>query len=181
MKPSTARQSFERAMQLLHAGDAAAAAEICRCSLETEPDDVDLLTLLGVALLDGRQPREALPVLQRAVALAPRFARARENLGQALTMTGRFDEAVEQLQQAVKLEPNSEAVHIKLAHALARGGKADEADAIYEQAFGLAPEFALGAYARVRAGVSRVAGGESRRRERLASVGQSGGRSRALG
>ncbi len=136
----TTRQNFAHAMRLVHAGDAAAAAQLCRSSLTSAPDNVDLLTLLGVALLDCRQPRDALEPLQRAVTLAPGFARARENLGQALILLGRHQEAVEQLQLAVRCEPQSATVRMKLAHALAGAGKAEEADAVYEQAFGLAPD-----------------------------------------
>ncbi len=135
-----ARQSFDRAMRLLHAGDAVAAAKMCRASLVAAPDNVDLLTLLGVALLDDRQARDAVEPLQQAVALAPRFARARENLGQALMAVGRLDEAVQQLQQAVQLDPQAEAVRMKLAHALALSGRGEEADTIYEQALISAPD-----------------------------------------
>lgn len=127
-------------MALLQAGDDAAAAELCLAALSSAPDDVDLLTLHGVALISGRNPREAEPPLRRAVAQAPRFARARENLGQALLMLGRSDEAVEQLQRAAQLEPQSDSVRMKLAHALSNMGDAERADTVYEEAFGLAPD-----------------------------------------
>lgn len=140
MNTLTQKQNFDQAMALLNAGDGAAAADLCVAALSGAPDDVDLLTLHGVALLSCRKPREAESSLQRAVALAPRFTRARENLGQTLMMLGRQDEAVEQLQQAAQLEPRSESVRLKLAHALASMGKAQEADAVYEEAFGLAPD-----------------------------------------
>ncbi len=136
----TPRQNFEHAMKLYHSGDSQAASEWCRKALDATPDNVDLLTLHGVTLLDCRQPREALAPLQRAVELAPRFPRARENYGQALALTGRFDEAIEHFQQAANLEPHSDSVRMKLAHALAMVGKGEEADSVYEEAFGLAPD-----------------------------------------
>ena len=140
MDELTPKQSFERAMALLDAGDGAAAADVCVAALGRAPDNVDLLTLHGVALLSCRKPREAEAQLQRAVTLAPRFARARENLGHALMMLGRQDAAVEHLQHAAQLEPQSESVRLKLAHALATMGKGEEADVVYEEAFGLAPD-----------------------------------------
>ena len=63
-------------MGLLHGGDAPAAAAVCATALRAAPDNVDLLTLRGVALLDCRRPRDALEPLQRAVERAPRFAPA---------------------------------------------------------------------------------------------------------
>jgi tetratricopeptide (TPR) repeat protein len=133
------RAEFERAMRLLHADKLDQAADTCRRALAAAPDNVDLLTLLGVALLDRRQPRDALQPLQRAVDLAPGFARARENLGQALMLTGRLEDAAEHLRAAAKLEPGSESVRIKLGHVLAAMGAGDEADTLFEEAFGLDP------------------------------------------
>jgi tetratricopeptide (TPR) repeat protein len=127
-------------MRLLHGDQAETAAQTCREGLAHAPSNVDLLTLLGVALLDCRRPREALDPLQQAVARAPRFARARENLGQALLQTGRLDEAVIQLQEAARLDPGSDSARMKLGYALAALGSGEEADAVFEEAFGLAPD-----------------------------------------
>jgi len=127
-------------MGLLHADQEAEAAAACADALRTVPDNIDLLTLHGVCLLACRQPREALEPLQRAVRLAPRFARARENLGQALMQTGQLDEAVAQLRRAAKLDPGSESIRMKLGHVLASLGAGEEADQIFEEAFGLAPD-----------------------------------------
>ncbi len=137
---SATKLSFNRASGLLRASDYSAAADTCRAALSGAPDDVDLLTLYGVALLRCKLPREAEAPLQRAVTLAPRFARAREHFGQALMLLGRLEEAREELQRAAALEPQSESVRLKLAHVLASMGKADEADSVYETAFGLAPD-----------------------------------------
>ena len=127
-------------MRLLHGDEAEAAAQACREALAAAPGDVDLLTLLGVALLDCRRPREALEPLQRAVASAPHFARARENLGQALLQTGRPDEAVAHLQQAARLDPASDSTRMKLGYALSALGSGEAADAVFEEAFGLVPD-----------------------------------------
>ena len=139
LNDDTARQAFQRAMHEFHRGEPARAAETCRQGLAEAPGNVDLQTLLGVALIGCRQPREALAPLSAAVATAPHFARARENLGQALSMLGRLDEAVDQLQRAAVLDPASRSIPMKLAHAMALRGKGDEADAIYESAFGQYP------------------------------------------
>jgi tetratricopeptide (TPR) repeat protein len=151
------RQQFELAMRQLHADDAEAAAATCRRALAIEPDEVDLLTLLGVCLLDCWRPREALEPLQRAVDLAPRFARARENLGQALLQTGQLDAAVAHLQKAAELDPASDSARMKLGYALAGLGSGEEADAVFEEAFGLVPDRRLLAEAgeHLRAGRGR--------------------------
>jgi len=138
--PRSRRAAFEEAMQALHAGDADGAGDLCRQALATAPTDVDLLTLLGVALLASHRPLEALEPLQQAVRLAPRFARARENLGQALLQAGRLDEAISELRLAAQLDPRSESARLKLGHVLALSGAGDEADTVFEEVFGLAPD-----------------------------------------
>lgn len=140
MNRETARESFEQAVTLIRSGDAAAAINVCQQALTLIPADIDLLTMYGVALLAGRNPREALPQLERAVSLAPRFVPALENLGKAQLMLGRYAEAVEPLQQAAALEPKSDSVRMKLAHALAGLGQGEEADQVFEQAFALDPD-----------------------------------------
>ncbi len=140
MNRADPRQSFKQAIAQLRAGDAPGAIESCRSGLADAPADVDLLTLLGVALLNARQPREALPHLEQAIVLAPRFVPALENLGKALLTLGRFEDAAEHLRRAAAIAPNSDAIRLKLAHALAGLGEGSEADQVFEQAFSLAPE-----------------------------------------
>jgi len=135
-----ARQAFEQAMCLLHADEAEAAAQICLEALEHAPGNVDLLTLLGVSLLDCRKPREALEPLQQAVAGAPHFAKARENLGQALLQTGRPEQAIPHLREAARLDPDSDSTRMKLGYALSALGSGEEADTVFEEAFGLVPD-----------------------------------------
>ncbi len=134
------RQAFEQAMAALHSDQPEAAATLCREALTSAADNVDLLTLLGVALLDARKPLDAVEPLRRAVQLAPRFVRARENLGQALFLSGSAEEAAEQLRQAAEQDPQSASARLKLAHVLASLGSGEEADEVYEEAFGLEPD-----------------------------------------
>lgn len=133
---------FDLAMQYLHADQAEKAAEICRARLLSSPPDLNLLTLQGVCLIDARKPSEAITPLQSAVEMAPRFARAQENLGHALLMLNRLDEAYTHLKLAVDLDPQSSSARQKLGHALAAMGKGDEADLAFEQGFELDPQHA---------------------------------------
>jgi len=133
------RRSFEAALEALNTGEADKAAGICSEALKEAPGDVDLLTLLGAALLAQRQPRQAVEPLQRAVQAAPRFPRARENLGQALLMLGQPEEALAHLEQAARYDRRSVPVRLKLAHALASMGRGEKADAMFEEAFALDP------------------------------------------
>lgn len=143
MAKYTERQIFEQALKDLNAGQAAQAAESCRVALESAPDNIDFLTLFGASLVAQKRPKEAVEPLLRAVRTAPRFPRARENLGQALLMLGKPEEAVAHLEQAARFDPQSAPVRFKLAHALALQGLGEEADRVYEEAFALEPQRGL--------------------------------------
>lgn len=131
---------FDLAMQHLHADQPDKAAEICRARLLSSAPDLNLLTLQGVSLIDARKPFEAIAPLQSAIELAPRFARAQENLGHAMLMLNRLDEAHTHLKLAAQLDPQSASARQKLGHVLAAMGKGDDADSIFEQGFELDPQ-----------------------------------------
>jgi Flp pilus assembly protein TadD len=61
--------------------------------LEDEPDDALLRLTLGTELLDAGDAAAALPHLERAVAVAPRYTAAYRHLGTALERLGRGAEA----------------------------------------------------------------------------------------
>ncbi|MFT5141055.1 MAG: tetratricopeptide (TPR) repeat protein [Lysobacterales bacterium] len=140
MKAAIAKQNFEHAMNLLHLGDPVKAADVCRSSLISNPNDADFLTLLGAALLACKQPADAVDPLRQAVNLAPQFPLTYEYLGQALIMLNQLEDAIDQLQRAAVLDPGSNSIRTKIGHALAASGRGEEADKMYEQAFGLAPD-----------------------------------------
>jgi len=63
--------------------------------LEDEPDDALLRLTLGKEYLEGGDPAAALPHLERAVAVDPRYTAAYRYLGAALEALDRTDDAAE--------------------------------------------------------------------------------------
>ena len=131
---------FDEALELVNAGDPAAAERVCRDAVARNPKDVNMLGLLGAVLVKMRRLEEAEQVLRRTVRLAPTFAKPHEDLGFALLELERHDEAVEVLQKAVRLDPKLEFARFNLGKALALTGKGEEADAAFEASFALSPE-----------------------------------------
>jgi tetratricopeptide (TPR) repeat protein len=72
----------------------------------------------------------------------PDNARIMNNLGVALTRTGKFDEAVPQFQKALELNPQYNLVHVNLGHALMGSGQTDAAVVEYEKAMQFYPDSA---------------------------------------
>lgn len=73
--------------------------------------------------------REAIPIYRMAVAMLPRRADYRTQLGFALARTGRADQALAQLREAVRLAPRYAFARLYLAAVLARAGRRVEARA----------------------------------------------------
>jgi tetratricopeptide (TPR) repeat protein len=142
-QPSTqlsARERFDRVLELISAQEFAAAEELCRELLQKTPEDVNILGLRGAVLIKLNRLDEAEAVLRQALRLAPSFAKPHEDLGIVLLEKGNPAGAVEVLENAVRLDPALELAWFNLGKALARLGRGAEADAAYEKSFELNPE-----------------------------------------
>jgi len=99
---------------------------------------------LGVALAEEpvRLP-EAIAQYEAALAIKPDYARARTDLGNALSKTGRLQDAVAQYQAAIRLEPDAAIPHNNLGNALSQiPGRLPEAIAEYQAALRIEPNYA---------------------------------------
>jgi Flp pilus assembly protein TadD len=75
-----------------------------------DPDNAQALLNLGTICSQQGDLAQATQWLRRAVALAPRDARAQANLGYALLEAGHRDEAIAHLLAALQLQPDNAAV-----------------------------------------------------------------------
>lgn len=78
-------------------------------------------------LLDQGKAAEAVPLLEKAVTIAPQCADCHGKLGRALEATGRRDAAVTELEKAVALDPKNAHLHYALGHAYQAAGMAGKA------------------------------------------------------
>ena len=85
--------TLNQALQHHQAGQLDAAAHAHRDVLRAMPDQPDALHLLGVLALQRGQPAEAVPLIQRAIAVRDDNAVYYGNLGVALQALGRAEEA----------------------------------------------------------------------------------------
>lgn len=83
----------------------------------------------GSFLLEHDRAAEAVPVLQRAVKVAPQCAECHGKLGRALARTGHAGEGVNELRAAVRLAPKDPKLHYDLGRAYRAAGKMDKARA----------------------------------------------------
>jgi tetratricopeptide (TPR) repeat protein len=126
-------------------GEREAALALLRRAQEAFPGDFWINHNLGMALRHGRPPQydEAIRFLTAAVAIRPRSAGARLNLGVTFQLHGRLDEAVAAFRKAIELKPDYAMAHNNLGTALVRKGRLDEAVAAFREAARLKPDLAL--------------------------------------
>jgi tetratricopeptide (TPR) repeat protein len=97
---------------------------------------------LATLLVDGGRPDDALPHIERTLALRPDYPEALNNLGNCLTQLKRPGEALAPLERAIQLQPRYAAAHNNLGAALMALGRAEEGRARFETAVRLQPDYA---------------------------------------
>jgi hypothetical protein len=69
------------------------------------PDDIDVLNGLGMNLLLGKEPREALRAFERVLELTPGDPISEQNVGMAWNAAGQPGKAAEHLERCLELDP----------------------------------------------------------------------------
>jgi tetratricopeptide (TPR) repeat protein len=133
------RSVFDQILGLLQNRQTAQAIKDCRNALAAYPDDVNILGLLGAALVEQGEFAAAEEVLRNVIDLTPTFAKPYDDLGTLLLQQNRAEEAVPLLEKAARLDPKLESAHFQLGKALAAVGRGPEADAAFERSFALSP------------------------------------------
>lgn len=143
-----AQQAFQRALAL-NARDVKAEANLgLAFEMDNKPDQAEAaykaaVTLAnadaqtdewpyldyGAFLLEHDRPAEAIPLLRRAVAVAPRCAECHGKLGRALAESGQAKQGVAELREAVQISPRDPKLHYDLGRAYRAAGEMDDARA----------------------------------------------------
>jgi tetratricopeptide (TPR) repeat protein len=134
------KSALSEAVALINSGHLDKAETICRSAVGRNPDDINMVALLGAILLKSNQIPEAEKYLRQAIQLAPSFAKPHEDLGHLLVKKGQPEEAAKILEKATRLDPKLDRGFFSLGQALAMLGKGKEADEAFEKSFELNPE-----------------------------------------
>lgn len=128
------------AVQLHKKGDLARAESIYRNLLSAQPQDPDLLYLLGLVTQDQNKHREAIDLFAQAISGKPASALFHLQRGLSFRAIGQLPEALEEFAKATALDPKSaEALH-QTGNVFKHVGRYAEAAACLRQATALAPD-----------------------------------------
>ncbi len=113
-------------------------------ALETEPNSVPVLYLLGINYYRQRQFPAAVRELEQVVKLSPDYALAVFYLGLAYGNSGRPDEAIAQLKRALELDPTNFSAAFNLGAVYWQKQMAEEGLAAFRQSVAIHPGYANG-------------------------------------
>jgi Flp pilus assembly protein TadD len=128
---AAASSPLDVAITHLRNGRTAQGVQVLEFLLTANPEDVNVLFNLGLALSEARRFAEAEDHLARAVELAPDFVNALVALGVAQLRQQNNEVAVENLERAVALEPNNQWANRNLGIALLKLGDDAEKAALH--------------------------------------------------
>jgi predicted O-linked N-acetylglucosamine transferase (SPINDLY family) len=140
------QQALALACQHYQAGQWQQAEQLYLQILQSDPQQIDALHLLGVLAGQTGRMDQAMDYLQAAVRLQPGLAAAHANLGNVYRAQGKLPEAVASFEQAVHLQTSSALAHSNLGNALREQGRLAEAVVHLQQALRLRPDFAAAHY-----------------------------------
>jgi adenylate cyclase len=117
--------------------------------VELNPNSSVAHDLLGMTLDYAGRPEEAIPVLKKAIRLAP-FAPAKfyYHLGVAYLHTGQCDKAISACEEAVRRGSNNPSAHITATAAYSICGREEEARAAAAEVLRIDPNFSCDYYAK---------------------------------
>src|SRR5262245_66525929 len=98
-------EDFATAVRYHQQGHLQQAGEAYQALLAYDPKDEEVLHCLGMVALQLGEPRRALNLIGRAVALAPKWAAFHANLAEAYRACGQLDEAAHCCKTALRLQP----------------------------------------------------------------------------
>jgi len=137
--PGGSKQAINDIFRLINSGQIEGAETACRSYLEKNPDDVNVLGLLGAVLLKLGQIADAKSTLERTIQLEPAFAKPYEDLGMLYLQESAPEQALRYFEDAIRLDGSQASAYSGLAKAFLSLGKNDLADAARQKYLKLSP------------------------------------------
>lgn len=126
--------TVQAAQEFLRKGLRREAEAAYRNVLESAPDNVEALNILGTMALNRGDAAQALDLLQRAAQAAPSDAVTRHRLARAHDANGDAASALAEQERAVQLDPDFNLARLYLGIALEDSGQSDRALLQYSRA-----------------------------------------------
>ena len=124
-------------INLYHSGQMTKAEQACKELMQTYPESLTVLNVLGAALAGQGQFQQAVQVFDNMIQLKPNLAEAYINRGVALKKLGQLEAAAADYEKAIRLKRNLAETYIDRGNTLTELGQLEVAAANYEKAIRL--------------------------------------------
>ena len=131
---------IEKLQKLLATNNLVGAEDLCRKAIHRNSNDVNMIALLGTILMKSGRLDEAERRLQRAIKLAPKFAKPYDDLAVLNLRRNEFKKADSLFRKAIELLPDLESSWLGLVHALRGQGDLTEAKNVCGQILARNPD-----------------------------------------
>lgn len=134
------QQRLEQALSLHQSGQLPEALAIYEELINTQPQNPDVLHLMGIATLQTGNPAKAVELINNAISLNPKNADFYCNLGLALQELNELEAALLSLERAIAIMPDHAEAHFNRGLILQTLNRLDEAINSYEHGLALIPQ-----------------------------------------
>lgn len=125
----------------LQAGDLLQAEHLGKEAISLQPDNADILHLLGVVYYQQHNYGVAIEHISKAIENKPEFPEAYNNMGAVLKEIGHHEEALKCYEKAITFKPDYPEAYNNMGLSLKASGRHDEAVRYYRHAIHHKPDF----------------------------------------
>ena len=136
-------EAIHLAIEHYNRGNLEQSENICRDILKVQPNNAQVLHLLGVICYLLKKYDSAIEHIQASLYFNPSDAEAYYNCGNAFKDKEQFDEAAACYRRALQLDPHNSCVFVNLGYVLEKGGDLHEAIKCYREALAFDPDNAV--------------------------------------
>ena len=131
--------NLKNALTLFHEGQINKAKDICLKILKKEPNNIDILNLLGAVAFQNKNYSEAVHTFNKIIQINPKNFQAFYNQGNAHHGLKKFEEALKNYNQAIKIKPDYKQAYNNRGIVLKELKRVKEALENYNQAIKIEP------------------------------------------
>jgi tetratricopeptide (TPR) repeat protein len=141
-KPAKVPSMVQEGLGLIHVGRFNEAIIIFDELLKKQPNDFNVLQVLGALYSQTKQPAKAVDALSRALEINPNFVEAYYNRSIALNELGLLQEALVGYDKAISINSNYADAHFNRGNVLNELGRLEEALESYDKAISIKADYA---------------------------------------